>query len=130
VRILQLVPAFHRADAIGNNALTIRNYFRYIGLTAEIFCIESDPELSGEALTYKEFVKYDSAKSIVILHYALPSILNDVFKKAQGRKILVYHNITPPEFLQGYPQYQRLARAGRHSLEELSDVPIISPQIK
>ncbi|MBN1354937.1 glycosyltransferase [bacterium] len=118
-RILQLIPAFHAADAIGNNVLTVRNYFRKSGFESEIFFIEADSSLTGKACHYSQFERYRSRDSVVILHYALPSPLNDLYLRSPGFKILVYHNITPPGFLRHYPHLQRIASLGRSALKSL-----------
>jgi len=123
MQIHQLIPAFHTGDAIGNNAMAIRNYFREQGVKSDIFSIEVDPELSGETYHFSRFSAVDGSDTIVILHYALPSVLNELFRGSAGYKILIYHNITPPAFLRGYPQYQHIAVAGREALKSLVNVP-------
>jgi L-malate glycosyltransferase len=123
MQIHQLIPAFHTGDAIGNNALAIRNHFRDQGYQSEIFSIEADPELSSETYHFNRFSAVDGPDTVVILHYALPSILNELFKQSSGYKILIYHNITPPAMLRGYPHYQHIAVAGREALKSLVNIP-------
>jgi L-malate glycosyltransferase len=121
LKIIQLVPAVHTGDAIGNDALTIRNYFRSRGFFSEIICLQADAELSTETHPPGKFSQWDSRDTVTILHYALPSMLNGIFSSARGCRILVYHNITPPEFLMNYPQFQRLAILGRAECKRLAE---------
>ncbi len=126
MRVLQLVPALHRGDAIGNNALFLKRYFSKIGLDSKILCIDADAEMWSAAESYHKFDGWNTAETTVILHYALPSVLNDLFTSARGRRILVYHNITPTEYLRGYPHLQHISRAGRVALEAMRDIPDVS----
>ncbi|MCD4652939.1 glycosyltransferase, partial [bacterium] len=128
MRIAQLVPALHHGDAIGNNSLALRDYFRNSGFESAIFYIDADRETISEGMHYFEYSAWmkNTKRCITILHYALPSPLNQLFRDAGGSKILVYHNITPPEFLVGYPQLQHISRAGRYELAQLKSVPDVS----
>jgi len=126
VRIVQLVPALHKGDAIGNNALAIRNLFCSLGEDAEIQYLEADPDIAYEGRPVLLEDKGADKSTVWIMHYALPSALDGFFREVSGRKIIVYHNITPSEYLTGYPQFQQLARAGRESLRALRDVPDIA----
>lgn len=121
MNLLQLVPALHQGDAIGNNVRALNAHFKNLGLESHIFVLESDADIAPETLPLSEFHKYADNNSTVILHYALPSILSSLFAQSPGKKILVYHNITPIEFLRGYPAYQRLADLGRQQLMSLKD---------
>src|SRR4030095_2342195 len=59
---------------------------------------------------------------VVILHYALPSPLTAALKQHRGRRVLLHHNITPPEFFTGYdPEMARICALGRQELGGLAD---------
>lgn len=126
MNIIQLVPALHHGDAIGNNALVIRDHFLRAGMQSDIVYLQVDPGIASLGRTIDAFPALNTDDSVTILHYALPSILNETFRNARGAKILAYHNITPPDFLRGYPHLQHLAVAGRNELRKLSDVPHVS----
>ena len=42
MRIDQLVPAFHRGDAIGDTAYHMKTFFRSRGFQSEIYCLTRD----------------------------------------------------------------------------------------
>ena len=126
MRVIQLLPALHQGDAIGSDALKIRDHFRDRGLASEILFIQADVEVASEGMHYHGFKQVDGPDTVTILHYALPSPLDDLFRNAKGKKIIVYHNITPPDFLKGYPLLQRLALVGREVLQGLHGVPDVS----
>ncbi|MBN1297336.1 glycosyltransferase family 4 protein [bacterium] len=125
MRIAQLVPALHPGDAIGNDARTLSAYFQRNGISSAVFYLHADPEVAAEGFPVSSYPEWigDDAANVTILHYALPSPLNDRFARTAGRRILVYHNITPSEFLQGYPHLQHLSREGRRALAELRTIP-------
>ncbi|MGQ9618812.1 MAG: glycosyltransferase family 4 protein [Candidatus Aminicenantia bacterium] len=117
MRIDQLVPAFHKGDAIGSEALFLRDAFRKNGFKSDIYCIDADPGLEEEAKDYKE---WDRASDISILHYAVPSLLNQVLKESKGQKVIIYHNITPHEFFLPFDKKMVwICYEGRRQLIEL-----------
>jgi glycosyltransferase involved in cell wall biosynthesis len=62
---------------------------------------------------------------VTILHFALPSPLTEFFARLPTRKVLIYHNITPPEFFVDFSQEMTgLSRQGRKELASL--VPHVS----
>jgi L-malate glycosyltransferase len=129
MRIAQLIPTLHSGDAIGNNALELKSLFlSFDGMESEVFYMEADSDIAhcGKGIKYLEEWLSRDQNTATILHYALPSAMNDVFKRLNAKKILVYHNITPPEFLMGYPHLQQISCLAREQLKELSDVPDIA----
>jgi L-malate glycosyltransferase len=124
MQIAQLVPTLHSGDAIGGNSIALKTFFLSSGFESEIFYLEADSDvahLGQSAACFSNWLRDDS-ESLTILHYALPSILNQMFRQTSGRKILVYHNITPPEFLRGYPHLQHISRVGRSELQQLRGI--------
>ncbi len=119
MRIDQLVPAFHRGDAIGDEAFELRNFLRGRGYDSEIYCLSRDRGLEGQARLFGKFPIPDPT-DITILHFALPSPLTQAFVKLPSKKAIIYHNITPAEFFADLnPEMARLARLGRLELKSL-----------
>ncbi len=120
-KINQLVPAFHYGDAIGDEILSINSYAESAGYDSNIFCIDPDPEVSRYAQSHRRFRDWDAPDAVNILHFALPSPLTDIFQNSKGKKILIYHNITPAEwFLDHDKELCRIAVAGRCQLARLA----------
>ena len=119
MRIDQLVPAFHRGDAIGDEAFELRRFFRGEGYESEIYCLTRDRGLEGQSRFFAEFPK-PAADDLVLLHFALPSPLTQGFIDLPCRKAVIYHNITPAEFFESVnPEMARIARIGREELAAL-----------
>jgi len=120
MRIDQLIPAFHRGDAIGDTAFHLRTSLRARGFVSDIYCLNHDPELAGEARLFADFPA-PAADDVTILHFALPSPLTEGLLQLPSRKFIVYHNITPPEFFEPYDAgMARICRLGRRELAALA----------
>jgi len=126
MRIDQLVPAFHRGDAIGDEAWELRSFFRAEGYESEIFCLSRDRGLEGSSRLFSEFPA-PAATDVTILHFALPSPLSAALAGLPSKKALIYHNITPAGFFEGTnPEFARVARLGRDELATLAPVADLS----
>ena len=120
MRIDQWVPALHRGDAIGDSARLMRDAFRSWGYTADVYALEMDSDLAGDGRTFAEW-RAGGKDDVVILHFALPSPLSAALKSHAGRRVLIHHNITPPEFFQGFdPEMARICTIGREELRGLA----------
>ena len=97
LRIDQWVPALHRGDAIGDSARLMRDAFRRWGHEADVYALELDADLEGDGRPWSEW-HAGGPDDVVIFHYALPSPLTAAFREHRGRRVLLHHNITPPEF--------------------------------
>jgi glycosyltransferase involved in cell wall biosynthesis len=94
-------------------------------MDSQIFCEARRilPELRKEAVDVEEYRTACSPDDIVLLHLSIGSAVNDIFPALPCRKALLYHNITPPEYLEGVQQQiaHNLAR-GREQLKALAGV--------
>jgi glycosyltransferase involved in cell wall biosynthesis len=116
MRIDQWVPALHRGDAIGDSARLMRDAFRSWGHAAEVYALELDPDLSGDGRPFSEW-RAGGSGDVVLLHYALPSPLTEALKAHRGRRVLLHHNITPPQFFAGWDEEMvRICTLGREQL--------------
>jgi len=120
MRIDQLVPAFHRGDAVGDEAFELKQFLRSQGHASEIYCLTRDQGLEGQAKLFDEFPP-PSRSDIILLHFALPSALTEALIQCPSKKAIIYHNITPAEFFaSSNPHMANLARLGRAELQSLA----------
>ncbi len=121
MRIDQWVPALHRGDAIGDSARLMRDAFRRWGHQADVYALELDDDLVGDGRRFSDW-RAGGPDDRVILHYALPSPLTEALCGLSCRRILLHHNITPPEFFVGFdPEMVRICELGRTQLHSLKD---------
>jgi L-malate glycosyltransferase len=116
----QLVPNLAFGDAISQQALTLRRILREAGVRSEIFAEHVDARLSGEARSHREIRQTAGDDAAVLYHFSIGSELTDLYRLLPGPRVLVYHNITPPEFFRGVnPQVAALCARGRDELAAL-----------
>jgi glycosyltransferase involved in cell wall biosynthesis len=119
VRVDQWVPTLHRGDAIGDSARLMRDAFRRWGHSADVYALELDADLEGDGKPWGDWAP-GGPDDVVILHYALPSPLTAALRAHRGRRVLLHHNITPPEYFVGWDEEMvRICSLGRDELRTL-----------
>ncbi|MEN8152572.1 MAG: glycosyltransferase family 4 protein [Acidobacteriota bacterium] len=120
--IHQFLTSYSYGDAIGNEALEIRNYLREQGVESHIFALFYHPKYSDQIINYLDYDKYSDPDNIVIYHFSIGSKITKKFLRVPDRKVIIYHNITPHHFFLDY--HRILAKdcyKGRIELRSLSD---------
>lgn len=117
--INQWVPAAHRGDAIGDSARQVRDLLRAQGHDADLFALQIDDDMRGEARPFAD--PASSRGDVTILHFAVPSPMTEAFARLPRGRVLQYHNITPARFYAPYdPGIFRIAALGRRELASLA----------
>lgn len=118
--IHQFVATARAGDAITNAAFEYRDLLRRVG-PSEIVAQYSDPALDGEVLDVDAYRRLPSARTgrnLLLYHSSIGS--RDLVEFLLGRPErlgVVYHNITPAHFFEGWsPVLQRLCEEGRDEL--------------
>ena len=113
-----LLPVLARHDAVGNDAKAMAALLREHGIPTRIFCgMSVDPDTE----THPDSELLDFAggpDGLVIYHFSVGwPVAIDILRKARGRRIVRYHNITPPEFFAGIGQeYEAACAKGRDEI--------------
>jgi glycosyltransferase involved in cell wall biosynthesis len=100
--IHQLLTSFSYGDAIGNEALEIRNFLRSQGFVSEIFSFLYHPKYAGQIIDYREYNRFSNKQNIIIFHFSIGSPVTEKFLQVPDRKIIIYHNITPYQYFLDY----------------------------
>ncbi len=118
--IEQFLPAFHYGDATSNSSLAFHKFLISKGIESRLISLTSDKNIIDKVILFKDY-KFNS-ESIKILHYAIPSPLTDFFRNSGGKKVIIYHNITPSKFFADYSEFlTKFTNDGRLHLESLND---------
>jgi len=129
MEIHQFLPGFSCGDAISTSALEMRELFRSWGYPSEIYTCPQyiHPLIRKEGYDYKNYGAYSSKNNIVIYHFSVGSELTPFFQQLPDKKILIYHNITPAEFVrETNPEVAAILQRGRLELPRLKDTPLIA----
>ncbi len=97
-KIHQVLATLGYGDAIGHEVLGIRRVLRRAGFDSDIFVQTADPRLEDETRDYRDLIQESDASNILIHHFSIGSRASRITYALPDRQILVYHNITPPEF--------------------------------
>src|SRR5215207_2915080 len=117
VAIHQVLATLGYGDAIGHEVLGIQRVLRRAGYTSDIFVETADPRLEDLTVDYREMVGSVGAGDILIHHFSIGSRASRTAYALPGRMILVYHNITPPEYFIGvHKDLVKLCYRGRREL--------------
>jgi FkbM family methyltransferase len=120
-RLRRAVHQFHSGsatgDAITNAMLLTRKLLRARGYESEIYVEHLDPALADELLPFERLPTHDD--HVLILHHSMGYDGFARIAALPAPKVLIYHNITSPELLDGIPELQAYARLGREQLARL-----------
>ena len=97
-KIHQVLATLGYGDAIGHEVLGIQRVLRRAGFTSDIFVQTADPRLEDQTRDYRDLIQESDASNILIHHFSIGSRASRITYALPDRQILVYHNITPPEF--------------------------------
>jgi glycosyltransferase involved in cell wall biosynthesis len=120
-RIAILTPTLIAADAVSNDVLAMQRVLSARGHEVALFADNSN-------VTDNEVRKPQAAKSflrsrddVLIYHHSIGWERGlDVLRTARCRKVIKYHNVTPPEFFAGVSEeHEDLCRRGREQLQEI-----------
>jgi glycosyltransferase involved in cell wall biosynthesis len=114
----QVLATLGYGDAIGHEVLGIRRALRAAGYASSIIVETADPRLEDETIDYRDMVDRVTADDLVIHHFSIGSRASRTLFALPCRMILVYHNITPPEYFLGVHDF--LVRQCFHGRRELT----------
>jgi glycosyltransferase involved in cell wall biosynthesis len=116
-RVHQILATLGYGDAIGHEALGIQRALRAAGYDSEIIVETADPRLEDLTIDYRDIVDEVAADDLLVHHFSLGSRASRTAFALPCRMILVYHNITPPEYFLGV--HDQLVRQCYHGRREL-----------
>jgi glycosyltransferase involved in cell wall biosynthesis len=97
----QLLPVFSYGDAIGAATLRTQAILRGLGFRSETFAGLVDQRLAAHARGAGELLDALQPGDAVIYRLSIGSPLAQQVERCGARLVIVYHNITPPEFYRG-----------------------------
>ena len=98
MHIYQLLSTIAYGDAVSNDTIAMEKAIKQMGISTRIYAESIVPPLDKKtALPVDELNNVDK-DDIIIFHMSTGSKLNFEVAKYECRKIVVYHNITPPEY--------------------------------
>ncbi|MBM3462319.1 MAG: glycosyltransferase family 4 protein [Armatimonadetes bacterium] len=133
MRIIQYVADLQSGDAVSDIVRAFDRLFKKWGHTASIAAAGWGEDLRGLVIPYQDLPAPLTSPGLMeilhIYHFSVAcSPLTEKFRKLPGRRMVVYHNITPPEWFHGYDEAALwstgLARAELAGLRENVDLAL------
>lgn len=122
MKILQVLPTVSFGDAVGNDAIALKNLLQEKDFETQIFAESIDSRLPKDTAVKISKIPELSYEDIVIYHKSVASALSSWIKKQVCRKVMIYHNITPPEYFAEYnTDMENLCRNGYDQLQKLTE---------
>ena len=118
----QVLATLGYGDAIGHEVLGIQRVLKSAGYDSEIFVETADTRLEDLTYDYRDLVDASHPDNLLIHHFSIGSRASRIAYALPDRMALVYHNITPPEYLVGvHKQLVELCWKGRRELKAYVD---------
>ncbi len=122
MRVHQLIHGAMFGDAVCGQVLEIDARLRAWGYQTDIFAEYVAPEIMGRVRPDRDYLAYlNAADDLLIYHYSIYTPNVRAFLATRGRRILVYHNITPAHFFHGWDAaLEARCEIGRRLLGQLA----------
>ncbi len=102
MRIVQLLPTLSFGDAIGNDTIALKGAIKEMGYATEIYAENIDKRLPDSIARKTAKLRDLKKDDVLIYHKSTGTDLTFKLERYKCRRIMVYHNITPPGFFRSY----------------------------
>lgn len=103
MRIVQVTPVLAYGDGVGNDIVAMDRVLKEQGYDTQIYAIDTDKRLQHLSKKLDELPRLEK-KDILLYHMAVGSAVTEKVMKLKCFKTMIYHNITPDYFYEGYNQ--------------------------
>lgn len=122
MKIIQLLPTLSFGDAIGNDTIALSGAIKEMGFDTAIYAENIDKRLPKGIARSTDKLKGLKSDDILIYHKSTGTDLTFRLEQYKCRRIMIYHNITPPEFFRPYSvSATKLTEYGYKGVEYLRD---------
>lgn len=118
----QVVETVLENDATSDHIFVMRRWLREMGFVSDIYSLYRQPKFNNEVRNFSPAAFPKNA--CVVFHHANGSTALDQIWDHRIPLLLIYHNITPPEFFVGTadPVLIRMLEHGREQLEKIPPI--------
>lgn len=121
MRVHQVCARLQFGDAVTNQVLRIHEVLRSWGWESHVYASTSDETMASVNEGLRAYRSHlGSKEDILLFHLSVYDENHRLYLRSRNRKVLIYHNITPPEFLEPYDAHlAEVCRRGRELLPRL-----------
>ena len=102
MRVVQLLPTVSCGDAVSNDALALEGVIAGMGLETAVYADIIDKRLPAGRVQSTGKLGRPDLRDVIIYHKSTGTELDKRLAGLDCRKLMIYHNITPPEFFRPY----------------------------
>ena len=122
MKIIQVMPTVSFGDAVSNDARAIAKVIDEMGYKTAIYAENVDSRIKDKHVHKISRLQNIGRKDVVIFNHSTGTKLCYSLPELPGRKMMIYHNITPPDFFRPYnATATRLTQYGYEGTEFLAD---------
>jgi glycosyltransferase involved in cell wall biosynthesis len=126
-KVIQYHPSILEADAIGYSIASLHAVLREAGIDSELYCADENARPFTELKPVSALLNLtaqDQPPDTLIIHYSFYDDTALRLAQMPGRKIIVYHNITPGHFFErpGMEQMAWLSHACHGARAQLAQM--------
>ena len=122
MKVVQILPTLSFGDAVGNDTIALKKVIEELGYETAIYAENIDKHLPKGIATSVDKIPELKDDDIIIYHKSTGTDISFRLEQYHGRRIMIYHNITPPEFFSQYNAgSEALTRYGYEGLSYLKD---------
>ena len=121
MHVHQMTATLKYGDAVSNDVFEIDQRLKAWGLDARIYAEHVDPRVAALCHSDAAYARFlEETDDLLIYHYSIYTPNLELYKRTRNRRIVIYHNLTPPEFFRGIDSgLEVLCRTGRLMLGDL-----------
>jgi glycosyltransferase involved in cell wall biosynthesis/GT2 family glycosyltransferase len=113
-----LTNALDYGDAVSNHSGLLKECCKRLGVCATLYAHSHDPRVPHDVVSPDHLVENSDADDILLHQFFNASHSVDCVERFPGRRVMMYHNITPPEyFLQDSPVRRSCTRGLRQAAD-------------
>ncbi len=109
MKVVQVMPSVTFGDAVSNDARAIAKVISELGYSTGIYAKSIGCGVDDRLVHGFASLPHLEADDVVIFNHSTGTDLCRVLGELGGRKLMIYHNITPPEFFRGYSAQLEIA---------------------
>lgn len=117
----QFHPTLVPGDATSNHVIALGARISEWGHDSRLYAIEAKPGVAADVRPHRRLFRSVAREDLLLLHFSIGNEIFDQLVKIPARHVLIYHNITPPEFFRGInPHAAAHAALGLRQLRSLA----------
>ena len=102
MRIFHVLPTLSYGDAVGNDARALNAILVQRGIHSHLYAARTTPQLATTLVRNISEMPETQDDDVIIYHLSTGDETNELIAKMKGKKLIIYHNITPPEYFAPY----------------------------